>query len=86
MKLRAVHEALSGEECWMYKNLIYSLITADGKTSLLTYGDKFKLKKNKKIIGIGVVLPINPNIQKYYYDESGGPLGTNDVFVRILKP
>lgn len=86
LKLQAVHEALTGEECWMHKNLIYSFTTSDGASTLLTYGLKFKLKKNKKINGIGIVRPVNPNIQKYYYDESGGPLGVDDVTVRIVKP
>ena len=81
-----VHATLTGEVCWIHKSDIFSLTTSAGVSTLLTYNLSFKLRKNKKINAIGTVTAINPNIQKYYKDVSGGPLGTNDLTVRILKP
>ena len=87
LNIRATHETLTGEVCWFYKERIYSLTTAQDKTTLLTYTLKFKEKmSSKKVVGIGVITAINPNIQKFYKDVSGGPLGTADVHVRVVKP
>jgi hypothetical protein len=82
-----IHETLTGEVCWLNKDRIYSLTTSEDKTSLRTFSLKFKEKlSSKRVIGIGTITPINPNIQKFYKDISGGPLGTADVHVRIVKP
>jgi hypothetical protein len=82
-----IHETLTGEICWINKSRIYSLTTSGDKTSLRTFSLKFKEKlESKRVIGIGTISAINPNIQKFYQDVSGGPLGTSDVHVRIVKP
>jgi len=87
MKIRATKDALAGETCWLNKDRIYSLTASGDQTNLVTYSLKFKEKlESKRVIGIGVITAINPNIQKFYQDVSGGPLGTSDVHVRIVKP